>query len=189
MDRLRLDLQANKPYDFYGPIGYLRILKSTGAVRIDTDTDISTELYAGLGGDMAKPVFAGEDAGIVVGRRLAKRVTVTSETAQYVEILISSFESTDQQTAGEVAIQPRDGMNALPEITAATGGATIAANASRTEIVLYADAGNTGSFWVGGVVGQGVPIRPGGQFQVMVRGAVDLIADQAADKLYALEIL
>lgn len=193
MYRLPLNLTAGQTYDFYGVAGYARILRAADLVKLEApDTDISTELYAGLGGPVSRPVFQvdeqGQETDIAIGQRFSRHLRISSPTDQYVEVLISAFESTDQQTFGEVAIQPRETVDGIAAVTAADGGATIAGSVGRSELILFADNANAGAFWVGGTVGAGVPVNAGGSLTLPVRGSVDVIADDAADTLYCLGV-
>lgn len=64
---------------------------------------------------------------------------------------------------------------------------TIAANSSRKNIMLQAPITNTSPFWIGGTVGEGVPVMPGQSVVLDGTFAVDLIGETTGDILYSIE--
>ena len=188
---LRITLVPGVPYEYAGQFGYMRVLEAGADIKVRTDTNINTVLRAGLGGDMSRPIFQrderGQETQVVIGRQFANRATLETDVVQYVEVMISAFETTDQTVAGSVEVKPASAAQPLAQVTAATGGKSIAANVNRSELVLVADADNAGPFWIGGTVGQGVPLVPGASFTLPVTGVVQVIAENAGDKLYSLE--
>lgn len=98
-------------------------------------------------------------------------------------------EVTNSGGFGVVAL-PGASITTPPEIVPDTTGATIAANPGRLYALLKVDPNNTGLIWLSTAAGTGIPLEAGDPpLRLDTDAAIDLVAANATDKIYVMEVL
>ncbi|WP_290516899.1 hypothetical protein [Alcanivorax sp.] len=81
------------------------------------------------------------------------------------------------------------GASAPGGLTPDVSGEAIAANPGRRSIIFRADPANTGLVWLSDTAGNGLPLAAGdGAVTIATTAAVDVVAENATDKIYYTEL-
>lgn len=93
-----------------------------------------------------------------------------------------------QATSVQVHTVPGATLNTPAPVVPTVAGATIAANAAREEITLYAPAANLLPVWIGSAAAVGIPLEPGKNITLKTTAAIPLFGGNGTDKVTYLEV-
>ena len=114
------------------------------------------------------------------------RFTNTSAAAINCVFVIGSGSFEDDRVNGQVQTQISGLFNALADLTLDGTVQTIAGNAARTNLAIYAPATNSAVVTIG-QTGQGIPLPQGGSFVLPTTAAVTL-QGASGDKVHLIEV-
>lgn len=97
-----------------------------------------------------------------------------SASSVEIEVYIGFGKINDNRLVGSVSLAPNAGFAGMSEITFDASAGTVAANANRVRLYMFAPTGNANSVWIGGTAsGTGIELLPGSSFWIDTSAAVD----------------
>lgn len=117
------------------------------------------------------------------------RVYNDSNVELVIDVSVGFGEIVDNQLTGSVSQASNAGFTPLDLISIDGTVQTFPANTERARIDLVASPDNVGVVWVGGVANKGIPLTPGGVYQLPVSSEVKLLGSNVNDMVFALELM
>lgn len=117
------------------------------------------------------------------------RVFNDTESELVIDVSVGFGEIVDNQLTGAVSQAANNALVPGDAVTIDGTIQTIQANSNRARIDLVASSDNAGVVWVGGVSGRGIPLTPGGVYQLAVTSKIDLLGSVIDDQVFILEVI